>query len=224
MKYINPYISRLEKNVYDKISDEINVSSIDRIVNENLQFHLSNIRSSSFQKYYFQTINNEMLFLNNSHFFQTFKYQYALQGIDNVFLAKLEENKSEILALIREDNLATLFFKYFHRVKLKHGKRFIEKDLGSFFAKLVHTFKPDRYCALDNPIKVYFGLLKESFFISFQIISKEYVDWAENNFEILEKIRMKLYQIDKYSLIDPEKLTDLKLLDLIFWSNANLKK
>jgi hypothetical protein len=224
MNNIDSYIERLEKNVYGKISDIIIKSSVDKLVYDNLQFHIINLRSVSFQKYYFQTVNNKIFFLNHPHFFRDFKFHYALQGIDNIYIDLLEKNKPEILNLISEDKLAQLYFKYFFKVKLKYGKSFITKDLGSFFAKLVHTFKPKKYCALDNPIKQYFGLSKESFFISFNVLSNEYVKWARNNGKILENIKIKLNQIDKKKIINQNKLTYLKLLDLIFWKEANIKK
>jgi hypothetical protein len=224
MENISSYIEKLERKVYEKISNEIIISSLDAIVNENLHFHIQDAKSASFQKFYFETINNENFYFENSDFFRQFKYQYALQGIDSSFLLKLEDNKSRILELIRKDDLATLYFEYFFKTKLKHRNKFIEKDLGSFFAKLVHTFNPERYCALDNPVKNYFGLVKESFFVSFHIISRAYYTWGKNNKEIFEKIKTMLSQIDKESLIKQDKLTDLKLLDLIYWTKANIKK
>ncbi len=222
MNNIASYITSLEKNIYEKISNEINASSIDRLVNVNLKFHISDAKSSKFQRYYFHTVNEEQLYLNASDFFRQFKSQYSLQGIDNQYLDMLENNKTEILRLIRGDELTQLYFGYFCKVKLKYGDKFMEKDLGSFFAKLVHTFRPEDYCALDNPIKIYFGLTKESFFMSFQVISKVYADWANSHREMLNIIRQRLIQIDNNKLIKQEKLTDLKLLDLIFWTEANI--
>lgn len=224
MKNIDNYIDSLENKVYEKISNDIIENSLERIVNKYLGFHFSDYRSSAFQRFYFNTINNEAFFLSTPNFFSQFKYQYALQGIDKSFLLKLEDNKSRILQLIRDDDLATLYFEYFFKTKLKHGDKFIEKDLGSFFAKLVHTFNPARYCALDNPVKNYFGLVKESFFVAFHIISKAYYTWGKNNKEIFEQIKTMLGQIDKENLIEQEKLTGLKLLDLIYWTKANIKE
>jgi len=225
MTNINSYITKLEQIVYEKISEEINEKTIDRIINENLyNSHIKNIKSANFQNYYFETLNNENMFFNSSNFFRQFKMQYALQGIDNNYLDNLGKNKREIITLIRKDSLAQLYFETFYKTRIKHKDSFKEKNLGSFFAKLVHTFQPDKYCALDNPIKEYFGLLKESFFISFLIISKEYANWGKNNQKIIETIKTKLRIVDKKEIIKQEKLTDLKLLDLIFWSKANEKK
>lgn len=216
------YISTLKQTVYDRISTDVNEKTIDKIVKTDLlKSHLDDKISADFQNYYFLTLDNEELFNNSADFFRQFKKKYSLQGIDNKYLDKLEGLKKEILKKIRADKLAQLYFDTFNKAVIKHGKDFKEKDLGSFFAKIVHTFRPDKYCALDNPIKNYFGLKKESFFISFLIISVEYKHWATDNKKILKIIREKLKQVDINGKLQHDKLTDLKLLDLIFWSKAN---
>lgn len=216
------YINILKKTVYDRISTDINEKTIDQIVNTDLaKSHLDDKVSASFQNYYFRTLNNEKVFADSTDFFRQFKKHYSLQGIDNNFLDKLEKLKKEILKNIRADKLAQLYFDTFNKAEIKHGNGIKEKDLGSFFAKLVHTFQPDEYCALDNPIKNYFGLKKESFFIAFFIISVEYKHWATDNKHLIKQLRDKFKQADKKGIIKHDQLTDLKLLDLIFWSKAN---
>ena len=216
------YISTLKQTVYDRVSADINEKTIDEIVKTDLiKSHLDDKVSAGFQDYYFLTLDNEKLYNSSTDFFRQFKKRYSLQGIDNNYLDKLEGLKKEILKNIRADKLAQLYFETFNKAIIKHGKDFKEKDLGSFFAKLVHTFRPDEYCALDNPIKNYFGLKKESFFISFFIISVEYKHWATDNKKLLKIIREKFKQADKKGILQHDKLTDMKLLDLIFWSKAN---
>lgn len=216
------YISKLKQIVYDRISADINKKTVDAIVKIDLvKSHLNDKVSAGFQNYYCATLNNENLYYSSTDFFRQFKKRYSLQGIDNNYLDKLEGLKKEILKNIRADKLAQLYFDNFNKAVIKHGKDFKEKDLGSFFAKLVHTFRPDEYCALDNPIKNYFGLKKESFFISFIIISYEYKHWATDNKKLLKIIRDKFKQADRKGILQHDKLTDLKLLDLIFWSKAN---
>lgn len=218
----NNYLDILKKAVYDKISTLINDLTVDSIVMTDLVLsHIDNKASASFQDYYFKTLDNEDLLLSTNHFFNQFKTMYSLQGIDNKYLGRLEVQKRDILKQIRADNLAQLYFETFNKAQIKHKDRFIEKDLGSFFAKLVHTFRPKDYCALDNPIKNYFGLKKESFFISFLIISSEYKHWATDNKVLMQTIKDKFRSADLNQKIDHDKLTDLKLLDLIFWSKAN---
>ena len=217
----NIYIDLLKKSVYDKISILINDLTVDFIVKTDLVYsHIDDKASASFQDYYFRTLDNEELLLSRSDFFRQFRTMYALQGIDHKYLDQLEANKRDILMQIRADNLAQLYFDVFNKAKIKHGDSFVEKDLGSFFAKLVHTFRPKEYCALDNPIKNYFGLKKESFYISFFIISSEYKHWATDNKMLMQKIKDKFRSADLNQIINHDQLTDLKLLDLIFWSKA----
>lgn len=219
------YINCLKQTVYQKISDTLNEQVIEQVVKIDLyESHIASVGSANFQRYYFESINNENSYLTSKDFFRIFKAQYSLQGIDNKYLDSLELQKPEILKLIREDDLAKLYFKWFRKAKIKHNDKEIERDLGSFFAKLVHTFRPDDYCALDNPIKEYFGLKKESFFIAFLIISSEYRHWANSNIDILRIITDKLQHLDEDKIIKYEQLTSLKLLDLIFWSKANPPK
>ena len=215
------YINRLRKDVYAKISDYVNDTTVDKIVmNDLVKAHIENKVSASFQNYYFATLNNEEQYFKSTDFFRQFKSQYSLQGIDNKYLDRLESNKYEILEAIH-DNLVQLYFDFFNKAEIKHGNGFKEKDLGSFFAKLVHTFRPDEFCALDNPIKNYFGLKKESFFISFIIISDEYKHWATENQQTILTIKEKFRLADKSRTLNHDLLTDLKLLDLIFWTKAN---
>lgn len=219
------YINKLKETVYRKISNEVNQDTIEHIVNDDLyNRHIEKQKSLSFQVYYFKTLNNEKLYLSSDKFFHEFKKQYSLQGIDNDYLDTLNEKKEEILKLIREDNLVKLYFDYFKKAQIKHKEKTKERDLGSFFAKLTHTFRPLEYCALDNPIKDHFELSKESFFTALLIISSEYVHWAADNKPILETIRKKFKNKDTEQVIPHDQITDLKLLDLIFWSKANPPK
>ena len=158
------YISNFQQSVYDRITLDINEKTIDEIVKFDLvKSHLDDTDSANFQNYYFLILDNEKLYYSSTDFFRQFKKMYSLQGVDNNNLDDLERHKKEILENIRSEKLAQLYFERFNKVKIKHGKGFKEKDLGSFFAKLVHTFRPNEYCALDNPIKNYFGLKKKVF-------------------------------------------------------------
>lgn len=219
------YLERLKEKVSSKISKEITNVNINEILNKNfIKAHIENSRSKNFQQYYFKTIKNDDYFLNNK-FFREFKTQYALQGIDKKFLDNsLEDNKKSILEKIYQENLTDLYFERFREAEIKYGNDFVYKDLGSFFAKLVHTFLPEKYCALDNPIKDHFGLKKESFFISFLVISAAYRGWAIDNKELISNIRQRFIKADTEKLFDHDKITDLKLLDLIFWSISNPPK
>lgn len=221
---VRNYISNFQQSVYDRITLDINEKTIAEIVKFDLvKSHLDDTDSANFQNYYFSILDNEKLYYSSTDYFRQFKKMYSLQGVDNNYLDDLERHKKEILENIRSENLTQLYFDTFYKVNIKHGKGFKEKDLGSFFAKLVHTFRPNEYCALDNPIKNYFGLKKESFFISFFIISFVYKHWATDNNKLLKKISRELQLADKKDILQHDKLTNMKILDLIFWSKANRK-
>ena len=149
--------------------------------------------------------------------------QYALQGIDRAYLDRLETDKEIILHLIDNDNLADMYFRYFAGAQLQHKKGAVTRNLVSFFSKLVHTFAPEKYCALDNPIKQYLKLGNESFYIAFFVVSHAYREWASENPELIQQIRRQLEQ-HKTGCEFSAKMTNLKLLDLIFWYQANIAK
>jgi hypothetical protein len=219
---LNSYIEKHIATVRRQISADINDKTVDNVVRTFLAFHLADKNSSSFQDYYFLTLTNENYFLTSPTFFRDFKKRYSLQGIDNGYLDRLESDKKKILSLLQADKLDDLYFDYFAKATIKHGATTIDKDLGSFFAKLVHTFKPADYCALDNPIKNYFGLQRESFFIAFSIISSAYKLWATDNKKLLVDMKQQFENIDNKHLIRHDRVTDLKLLDLVYWSKANI--
>jgi hypothetical protein len=145
---ITSYIDLLKKSVYGCISSAITLLTIEEIVRTDLvKSHLEDKISLGFQDYYFSTLDNESFYVNSTDFFRQFKKRYSLQCIDNNFLDRLEVQKAEILKKIRTDNLAQLYFDTFNKAEIKYGDGLKEKDLGSFFAKLVHTFRPFEYCA-----------------------------------------------------------------------------
>jgi hypothetical protein len=175
-----------------------------------------------YQKYYDETINSEKYAFEKQGYFSEFKSQYALQGIDNEYLKKLESDKKRIIQLIRNDEISKLYFEYFYQAKIKHKDGFKSKNLGSFCAKLTHTFSPEKYCPLDIPIKNYFGLENESFFTAFILISEGYRSWLKENRILLGSLKREAKGLDITNVLFIEKMTDLKFLDFIFWKRANI--
>lgn len=218
------YLDNLKQIVTKRISSEIKETTIDEILDEII--HLCDIKPEfvAFQKYYFSILENEKyLFKKEPAFFREFKVKYSIQVIDKEYLDELENRKSEIYNRIINNQLSELFFDFFYKAKIKTKKGDILKNLGSFFSKLVHTYSPNEYCALDNPIKNYFGLKNESFYISFIVISSAYKNWVLENENLIKTIRYKFEQNDVNSHFQHDKISDMKLLDLIFWSKANKK-
>lgn len=220
-KEVLPYLKALQQSVKIKISDHLRNQDVKKIARAVFAFHFEDSNSLAFQKYYREMIANRELFLSASDYFRVFKQKYALQGIDNAYLDNLEGEKTAILHYIENGDLAGLYLNFFAKAPIKHGEDIVEKNLGSFFAKLSHTFIPDKYCALDNPIKTYFGLARESFYVAFLIISNAYGEWVSENSELLQQIRAEL-ELNKTGKSFSAKMSDLKLLDMIFWYQANV--
>jgi hypothetical protein len=221
MTEVSIYLDTLIQRDKDRISAEITDEKISTTISDALKFHL--VKSANFHNYYFQTLANTHYFLSKDGFFREFKKQYSLQGIDNGFLDWLDrrEQKEKIVKLIENGQFTELYFNYFEKAPIQYNDKIILKNLGSFFAKFVHTFKPDDFCALDNPIKDYFGLGKESFFIAFFLVSRSYKEWAMENKVLIEQIRQMLKKLENNESLPNDRVTDLKLLDLIFWYKAN---
>jgi hypothetical protein len=228
---IEPYLDKLTKLVYDKINDFfkekegkekelIEKHFIDRIDDSDNKKQFAN-----FQKYYFETLDDKKNFYS-TNFFGKFIHQYRIQGIDGGTITQLDsnkENKEKILKLIESDQLSDLYFNHFANVEINRKDGIKEKNLGSFFTKIVHTFKPDDYTPLDIPLRKYFKLEDESYFVSFIVVSNAYKQWANNNGNKarMERLREEFKKADKNNLIQYDKVTDMKLLNLIFWSVAD---
>jgi hypothetical protein len=217
---ISPYLEASKQGVKQKISSLLNKQTVRQVASGAFTFHFKDKGSLTFQNYYREMVANQERFLSAPNFFREFKQRYSLQGIDGAYLDKLEREKELILRLLDSNELANLYFRFFADAPLQHDKRVVRKNLGSFFAKLVHTFMPDKYCALDNPIKKYLGLGNESFYIAFIVISNAYKEWASENSDLMQQIRIELER-NKIGKPFSAKMTDLKLLDLIFWYQAN---
>ena len=209
-----------KQSVKQKISSLLNNRTVKQVASGAFTFHFKDRESLKFQNYYREIVANRERFLSAPNFFREFKQRYSLQGIDGVYLDRLERKKEIILRLLDSNEFANLYFRFFADAPLQHGKRVVRKNLGSFFAKLVHTFMPDKYCALDNPIKKHFGLGNESSYIAFIVISNAYKEWASENSDLMQQIRIELER-NKIGKPFSAKMTDLKLLDLIFWYQAN---
>lgn len=215
--YLEHHIAAVSAKIQTSISEE----ELEHLVQVSLGFHLTDPKSSAFQSYYFQVLENRDFYFEQPDFFKQFKKQYSLQGIDNEYLRHLEVNKKPIMDLVDQGKLARLYGQYFRSARIKHGQTWRHKELGSFFAKFVHMYRPQEFCALDNPIKNYLGLAKESFFVSHYVISAAYKMCAEQKGLLLGSIRREFAAIDHRRVFDHQRISDLKLLDLMLWSQAN---
>ena len=211
------YLAYLEQTALARLRKELPPSSLSDLSDRArvaMQFQFPD-SGSSFQGYYVQVTNNRHYFLQQDDFFRKFKAQYHLQGIDRGYLDFLEDNKIELLDFITQDQIVPLYIKYFANATILHRGEAVQKNLGSFCAKFVHTFNPTKYCALDNPIRELLGFTHESFFQSFLAISAAYRTWISEHPDAMKAVRAEVPAC--YS----SQMTDMKLLDLVLWQRAN---
>lgn len=213
---VSPYLIRLQSTIESKINEALSGD-----INSELGKHLNNSKSREFHEYYFKTLSNSEYFLEKASFFKEFRTRYSLQGIDNDFMDIIEGRKKEILKSIEAGEITKLYFDIFFKARIKSKDQIVEKDLSSFFTKLIHTFRPNEYCALDNPIRHFLGIRKESFFIGFVLISSAYKKWAFENQDKIKGIKRDFSKIDSKSIFDHSRVTDMKLIDLVMWAKAN---
>lgn len=226
---INAYIQTLSDKVYNKICGDLENETAQSIVKKYFVESIKNKKNLNVQIFYFKTLQNKEE-IAKENFFKNFWSHYSLRIVYTEAREYFEKNKNKLKKHINKpDGIVQLYFDHFHKVKLntKDGEKNI--DFGSFFTKLNHTFNPDDYCLLDNPIKKYFRLNNESFFISMLVVNKAFSKWANNNKGKIESIREELKNvIDNNSQFKKEginiaqiKITDFKILDIIYWSKAN---
>lgn len=220
MKDLVPYADALSQQVGERISSVLTAKSAGREARQVFRYHANSDRSMRFQSYYFTTVNDREAFRVATDFFKAFKARYALQGVDSRYLGRLEAEKARILERIDRGDLAGVYRDYFARARIRQSNGVVTKNLGSFFTKLVHTFRPADYCALDNPVKEYFGLRSEGFFVAFTVTSAAYRNWATKHTSEMAEIRQAFLSTPALGTLGPG-VTDLKLLDLIFWRKAN---
>jgi hypothetical protein len=212
------YLNHLKQMALERIVQELPPATLAERAHAAMRFHFTDARSLRFQEYYVQITNNRLLFLQQADFFRTFKTRYSLQGIDEGHLARLEANKRKLLRCITCDRLVPLYRRYFADATILHKGQPVQKNLSSFFAKFVHTFNPEKYCALDNPIRELLGLKREGFFLSFLAISAAYLTWISQHPEFMAQVRAAVpASAQRYA----NQMTNLKLLDLVFWQRAN---
>jgi hypothetical protein len=211
------YIEDLTELAFMQITKYMEGKTDTFLIHEHFAKRIEKKQFSNFQAYYFRTINKRNLFHATENFFREFKSNYSLQGVDDYFLKHLETNKEKIINLIDEGKLSEVYFTYFFKVKIGS----VQKDFGSFFTKLIHHFIPHSYCQVDIPMRIYFKLTHESYFVAFIVISGAFKKWAKKNSIRIERMKKLLAAIVKKNQWECEHITDMKILNIIFWSDAN---
>lgn len=221
-KIIDSFIASKFQSTIDRLSSKITTYAINNLCRTNLKFHLADSGSLKFQLYWQKLVFYHDYYNRKDHFFREFKQMYSLQGIDNDYLDFLEKNKQNIKALFKNKNYFEIYEQYFSKAQIRRKDNKKEKELGSFYTKLMNAFDPHQFTALDNPIKNYFGFKSEGFFISYCIINEAYHHFIETNKNIFILIRNEFLQFDKEDKLKMSSIPELKIIDLIFWYEANV--
>lgn len=215
INYCDTYLNYLAGLIYNNIEKYFSSNENDvELIREHFFRRLDDKHFREFQQFYFRTINNKEFYLGNN-FFKEFRQRYSILGVDMEFIEELESNKNQLLSLIEKKNFVDLY------------ERFNEKkQFGSFFTKFVHTFYPEEYCPIDIPMRQYFGLTNESYFIAFIVLSRAFKNWTEKNKSRINNLKDILFSDNECEkiIIYKNKITDLKMLNIIFWSVSNPPK
>lgn len=217
--YTNSLIDKVYQSMYEIFSEA-------GIVSKTLKEHTDNKRSERFQKYYID-ITGSSKFLDTPKAVGTFKAHYSLSGADEDFFAHLSTNKNVIIKFVDAYEFNALYDQFFHKVEMKNGidkktgklKR-VKKNQGSFFSKLIHTLKPNEYCVVDNYVRQLFKLENESYLLSMLVITEVYKKFSRQNSSVMNELEVVFKGWDVF---EENKLTDLKLLDLVMWSIGETK-
>jgi len=217
------YIELSVESCIQKLDEDFKKENRDRIIKQTLKaLNNENGRVFKFMKFYEEIISDNVnYFKGRKDSFRQFTKEYSIQGLTLGYLNFLETKKIEILDLLKKKELLELYKKYFYKQEIKNKKGIHQKSFGSFYSKLVHTFHPEEYTALDNSIKKSFGLNREGFFISFLAVSRAYRQFVVNNNSVIEGIKNEIQSSPKSDFLNFKLISDLKLIDLILWVKEN---
>ncbi|HZV71027.1 MAG TPA: hypothetical protein VFG10_15840 [Saprospiraceae bacterium] len=223
-KFLRSFLLERRHFLMNRISSEIKLSTIGNIArNIFYENFIHGDRIPIGHNYYLKITKQKKLIKKSKNFMQTFKSKYGLSYIDRDCLKMLERNKNEIIDKI-DNSPFVIYEKYFANAIVTFKGEKHHRSLNSFFTKLAHTVSPHKFSALDNPIRKYLKVNSESFFISYILINDAYLHWIKQNNSVLLALREKIRYHDKENILSIETLSDLKLLDMIFWFKANPKK
>ena len=167
-------------------------------------------RNRSFIDYYNKTVLNQ-----EKIDFGEFKSQWGIQGMKKTVYSFFDKNFDRRLKkeITNEKDIQ----KFFEDYCCKERKEY------TFCTKLFHTVLPREFPPVDNAIREKFGLQEEEFMKSVLVIKKAYELFINHNQKKIEPIRIVLSQ-SKFDYLKPERLSDLRILDMYYWFNENHKQ
>jgi len=215
------YIETCAAAVCQQIDDHLRNKNVDEIIDISFVQRSGTVGFQTFQRFYF-----DKSAVSRKDYFNVFRSRYSLQGVDSAYLEKLNANKEEIFKRISDGDIHGVYRQFFYKQRITHGKGSRDKSLGSFFTKLCHTVEPELYTPMDNPMRDHFGLQDESFPIAMLIVSNAFAAWCgKNEFKvkaIKEGLAVAFNSDARMGIkIEPTQLTNMKVMDMIYWSVAN---
>lgn len=230
---LSVYTEALTERVLKKIDKDLSKINIAELINKRNSSDKAGKKFNAYMQFYFELMQDVNAHFIRDEFFSSFIHHYSLRGIDKKTIEALNRSKKEIQKLIENDELAKLFFMCFHEVNTA-GKT---KSLGSFFTKLVHTFKPEEFTQIDIGLRKHFKLEHESYFISMIVVSAAFLRFSEGEPDTLLKLQKHLSgilsEIDKFYSCKCHKgkrlveistaQKNLFTLNLIFWLKSTEK-
>lgn len=218
---LQDYFSSISTSITDKISNIINHGTINTLTQIIFRNYIADKKFLKAHQFYLTFTGNINAIEKEQTFFRTFRSKYSLRVAES-YVDRLDNNKHLILNQITVNPLC-VYKTNFTNVPTNYKGRIIYKAQSSFFSKLMHTVNPDHYCALDNPIKnKIFELKTEGFFFSYCLINDVYTQWINSNLKLLTDLRNSVQQVDTANLLQMTELTNMKVLDMIFWYKANI--
>ncbi|VVB82415.1 Uncharacterised protein [uncultured archaeon] len=195
----------LVKKQIEKDFSKLNARKIENFFEK----FLKDKRNKDFIDYYNRTVLNE-----EKIDFGEFKSQWGIQGMKKTFYSFFNKNYKKLQKeIIKERDIKKFFEKYCCK----------ERNEYTFCTKLFHTILPREFPPVDNAIRNKFGLQEEEFMESVLIIKKAYEKFIDKNPKKIEAIREVLSQ-SKFDYLRPERLSDIRILDMYYWFNENHKQ
>lgn len=166
-------------------------------------------RVISFIKYY-----NKSVLDKNKINFGEFKHRWAIQGMTKDVIEFFEKNQDKLKEeIITKKDIKSFFRKYCTQKRRE----------WVFCSKLFHTFLPDMFPPVDNPIMNNFNLKKENLIDRILIVKRAYELFIKNNVDFIKMIRRVLSK-NKFSYLRVNELSDIRLLDMYYWVKKSRNK
>ena len=166
-------------------------------------------RTLSFLKFYNKTVLDKER-IN----FGEFKRQWAIQGMSAEVYRYFDENYDKLREEILNKKDIRSFFKEYCTKKRKEA---------AFCSKLFHTFLPEQFPPIDNPIKGEFSLKREDPIESILVIKKGYDLFVKKNPDKMKLVRQILSK-PKFSFLRIQELSDIRILDMFYWFRLSRSK